>query len=46
VLEKFAIAFALAEIRAKKNATEDGLISPNAFRTHINNFLSELADEE
>lgn len=46
VLEKFAIAFALAEIRAKKNATEDGLISPNAFRTHINNFLRELADEE
>lgn len=46
VLEKFAIAFALAEIRARKNATEDGLISPNAFRTHINNFLRELTDEE
>ena len=46
VLEKFAIAFALAEIRARNNATDDGLISPNAFRTHINNFLRELTDEE
>lgn len=45
VLEKFAIAFALAEIRAKKNANADGMISPNAFRTHINNFLRELTDE-
>lgn len=46
VLEKFAIAFALAEIRAKTNANPDGMISPNAFRTHINNFLRELTDEE
>ena len=45
VLEKFAIAFALAEIRAKRNANADGMISPNAFRTHINNFLRELTDE-
>lgn len=45
VLEKFAIAFALAEIRAKKNADAEGRISPNAFRTHINNFLRELTDE-
>lgn len=44
VLEKFAIAFALAEIRAKKNANSDGMISPNAFRAHINNFLKELTD--
>lgn len=44
VLEKFAIAFALAEIRAKKNANADGMISPNAFRTLINNFLRELTD--
>ena len=46
VLEKFAIAFALAEIRARKHANSDGMISPNAFRTHINNFLRELTDEE
>ena len=46
VLEKFAIAFALAEIRARKNANPDGMISPNAFRTHINNFLRELTDED
>lgn len=45
VLEKFAIAFALAEIRAKRNANADGMISPNAFRTHINNYLRELTDE-
>lgn len=46
VLEKFAIAFALAEIRARKHANADGMISPNAFRTNINNFLKELTDEE
>ena len=46
VLEKFAIAFALAERRARKNANPDGMISPNAFRTHINNFLRELTDED
>ena len=46
VLEKFAIAFALAELRARKNANSDGMINPNAFRTHINNFLRELTDEE
>ena len=46
VLEKFAIAFALAEIRARRNANSDGMISPNAFRTHINNYLKELTDEE
>lgn len=46
VLEKFAIAFALAEIRANNNANEEGMISPNAFRMHINNYLKELSDEE
>lgn len=46
VLEKFAIAFALAEIRARKNANDDGMINPNAFRTHINNYLRELTDDD
>lgn len=46
VLERFAIAFALAEIRSRKYANSDGMISPNAFRTYINNFLKELTDEE
>ncbi len=45
VLEKFAIAFALAEIRSKSNANMEGMINPNAFRTHINNYLRELTDE-
>lgn len=46
VLEKFAIAFALAEIRAKSTADIDGRISPNAFRTYINKYLKELSDDE
>lgn len=45
VLEKFAIAFALAEIRAKKNANEDGSVSPSAFRNLINEYLRKLSDE-
>lgn len=44
VLEKFAIAFALAEIRAVDNGNEDGSISPLSFRTNINKFLRELAE--
>ena len=46
VLEKFAIAFALAEIRAKKNANEDGSVSPGAFRNLINEYLRKLSDDE
>ena len=46
VLEKFAIAFALAEIRAKKNANEDGSVSPSAFRNLINEYLRILSDDE
>lgn len=46
VLEKFAIAFALAEIRAKNNANAEGMISPISFRTYINNFLRELTEED
>lgn len=46
VLEKFAIAFALAEIQAKKNANQDGMISPNAFRTQINKYLEQLTNDE
>lgn len=45
VLEKFALAFALAEIQAKKNANSEGMISPNAFRTQINRFLEQLTDD-
>ena len=44
VLEKFAIAFALAEHRAMENRKEDGSISPSAFSTNINTFLQELAE--
>ena len=46
VLEKFAIAFAIAEIRAKKNANEDGSVSPSAFRNLINEYLRILSDNE
>lgn len=45
VLEKFAIAFALAEIRANINKNAEGMINPNTFRTYINKFLRELTDE-
>lgn len=44
VLEKFAIAFALAEHRAMENKNEDGSVSPYAFSTNINKFLRELAE--
>jgi hypothetical protein len=46
VLEKFAIAFALAEIRANKNANEEGSVSPRAFRNYINDYLRKLSEEE
>lgn len=46
VLEKFAIAFAVAEIRAKRNANEDGSVSPSAFRNLINEYLRILSDDE
>lgn len=46
VLEKFAIAFALAEIRIKKNSNEDGSVNPSAFRNQINEYLRKLADDE
>lgn len=46
ILEKFALAFALAEMQAKKNANSEGMISPNAFRTHINRYLKQLTDDE
>lgn len=46
VLERFALAFALAEIRVKKNANEDGSVSPSAFRNHINEYLCKLTDED
>ena len=46
VLERFALAFALAEIRVKKNANEDGSVSPSAFRNHINEYLRKLTNED
>ena len=45
VLEKFAIAFALAELRAKATANSDGSIAPNAIRSYINKYLKELSEE-
>lgn len=46
VLEKFALAFAIAEIQAKKNANSEGMINPNAFRTNINRYLEQLTEDE
>lgn len=43
VLEKFAIAFALAEIRAKSQSNADGLVLPGTFRNFINEFLKQLS---
>ena len=44
VLEKFALAFALAELQVKKNARPDGSVSPSSFRNLINQFLTKLSD--
>lgn len=44
ILEKFAIAFALAELQAKKNSRPDGSVSPSAFRNLINGFLAKLSN--
>lgn len=44
VLEKFALAFALAELQIRKNAMPDGSVSPGAFRNLINQFLTKLSD--
>ena len=45
VLERFALAFALSELQAKKNAHSDGSVSPSTFRNLINKYLTKLAEE-
>lgn len=45
VLEKFAIAFVLSELKAKKLGNNDGLVMPSHFRTFINDYLQKLSDE-
>ena len=42
IIEKFVIAFLIAEDRAKQYA-EDGLVKPNAIRNELNRYLSEIA---
>lgn len=45
VLEKFALAFVLAESHVKKNANPDGSVSPSSFRNLINQFLTKLSNK-
>lgn len=42
IIEKFVIAFLIAEDKAKQYA-EDGLVKPNAIRNELNRYLSEIA---
>lgn len=44
VLEKFALAFALAEFQVKKNSRPDGSVSPSAFRNLINQYLKQMSN--
>jgi hypothetical protein len=45
VLEKFVIAFVVAEEQAKLNTTKEGYISPCAIRNNINDYLKKLSED-
>lgn len=44
VLEKFVIAFVVAEERAKLTSTSDGYILASAIRTNMNKYLDKLSE--
>lgn len=44
VLEKFVIAFVVAEETAKLNSSNDGLILASAIRNHMNRYLGKLSE--
>lgn len=45
ILEKFAIAFILAEREAKLTSTKDGYIQANTIKNYINHFLEKLMED-
>ena len=45
VLEKFAIAFVLSEIRSKQMSDSNGYIKASTFRNFINSYLKELSTD-
>lgn len=45
VLEKFVIAFVVAEEQAKLNADKDGYIMNTAIRNHMNRYLQRLTEK-
>jgi hypothetical protein len=46
VLEKFAIAFVLAERQAKLASDKDGYIKATSINNHMNRYLEKLAEDE
>lgn len=44
VLEKFVIAFVIAEVQARINSDKDGHIFYNAIRNNMNGYLSKLSE--
>ena len=46
VLEKFALAFILAERQAKLGSTKQGYIQSNVIKNYMNRFLEKLAEDK
>ena len=46
VLEKFALAFILAEHQAKLSATKTGYIQSNVIKNYMNRYLEKLAEDK
>ena len=46
VLEKFAIAFILAERQAKFGSDKQGYIQANTIKNYMNRYLEKLAEDE
>ena len=44
VLDKFVIAFIMAEVSAKSSSDKDGYIKASSLRHHMNKYLSQLGD--
>ena len=45
VLEKFVLAFVLAERQAKLSSNKEGYIKASTIKNHMNNYLEKLADK-
>lgn len=46
VLEKFALAFILAELQAKFGSTKEGYIQTNVIKNYMNRFLEKMAEDQ